>query len=57
MEELLCSIEFYQDKKKFVARIKSELGGLRELKNNNFDDLLSDVMMELNEEFENLTEM
>ncbi len=57
MEELLCSIEFYQDKKKFIARIKSELGGLRELKSSNFEDLLSDVMVELNEEFENLTEM
>jgi len=30
MEETLCKIEFLMDKKNFVARLNSDIGGLRE---------------------------
>ncbi|MDP8012039.1 MAG: hypothetical protein ACP5F1_02060 [Thermoplasmata archaeon] len=57
MEETLCSIEFLSDKKGFVARLNSDIGGLREYKASTFDELLSQVMIELQDEFEGLSEM
>lgn len=57
MEEILCTIEFLMDKKNFVAKLNSDIGGLREYKASTFDELLSQVMIELQEEFEGLTEV
>lgn len=57
MEEILCTIEFLMDKKNFVAKLNSDIGGLREYKSSTFDELLSQVMIELQEEFEGLTEV
>ncbi|MGB9814501.1 MAG: hypothetical protein ACP5G5_02865 [Thermoplasmata archaeon] len=57
MEELLCTIEFFMDGKKYVAKISSDMGGVREYKGDTFDDLLSQVMLELQEEFEGMSEI
>lgn len=57
MEETLCTIEFLMDKKTYIAKLHSDMGGLREYKSSTFDDLLSQVMIELQEEFENVSEM
>ncbi|MGC8662911.1 MAG: hypothetical protein ACP5SF_00235 [Thermoplasmata archaeon] len=57
MEETLCTIEFLIDKKSFVAKLNSDIGGLREYKATTFDDLLSQVMIELQDEFEGISEM
>ncbi|MCI4435049.1 MAG: hypothetical protein RXP30_02050 [Thermoplasmata archaeon] len=57
MEELLCTIEFFMDGKKYVAKINSDIGGLREYRGDTFDDLLSQVMLELEEEFEGMSEL
>ncbi|MEM1755501.1 MAG: hypothetical protein QW295_01745 [Thermoplasmata archaeon] len=57
MEELLCTIEFFMDEKRYVAKISSDMGGVREYKAETFDDLLSQVMLELEEEFEGISEI
>ena len=57
MEELLCTIEFFMDGKRYVAKISSDMGGVREYKAETFADLLSQVMLELEEEFEGISEI
>ncbi|EQD32675.1 hypothetical protein B2A_13442 [mine drainage metagenome] len=50
MEELICNIEFDKDDDKFYARLRTEIGGLREFTGISFDDILNQVMVELEEE-------
>jgi|Deesub1362A_J573_1020465.scaffolds.fasta_scaffold23653_2 hypothetical protein len=53
MEELLCSIEFMvTDDGIYVVRLRSPLGGVREYKGSSFDEVLDDVMIEIQQEFE-----
>ena len=52
MQEHLCTIEFYRDSSRFVARIQTELGGRREYNSESFDDVLNQAIVELQEEFE-----
>ncbi len=57
MEETLCTIEFLIDGKKYVAKLNSEMGGLREYKGSTLEDVLTQVMIELQDEFEGETEL
>ena len=50
MEELICNIEFDKDDDKYYARLRTEIGGLRELTGISFEDVLNQVMVELEEE-------
>lgn len=51
MQELICNIEFDKDDDEFVARLRTEMGGLREYTGVTFEDVLNLVMIELQEEF------
>ncbi len=52
MEELLCTIEFVEEEGIFVAKLQSPLGGVREYRSASFDEILDQVMIELQQEFE-----
>ena len=52
MEESFCSIEFLKDASVYVARVQSEIGGIREFRGNVLEEILDQVFMELQEEFE-----
>lgn len=54
MEEVLCSIEIIKDNNDFVARIQSDLGGIREYRSSNFEDVLDQFVIDLQEEFESI---
>lgn len=52
MEEVLCNIEIIKDNNNFVAKIQSSIGGMREYKSSNFEEVLEQMTMDLQEEFE-----
>jgi hypothetical protein len=52
MEEVLCNIEIIKDNNNFVAKIQSDIGGMREYKSSNFEEVLEQMTMDLQEEFE-----
>ncbi|HKM09173.1 MAG TPA: hypothetical protein VJX93_01610 [Candidatus Methanomethylophilaceae archaeon] len=52
MEEVLCNVEFMKENNDFVARIQSDLGGSREYKGPSFEEVLEQVVIDLQEEFE-----
>jgi hypothetical protein len=54
MEELLCKIEFQKDGNIIVAKLQTDMGGLRVYKGPTFEQVLSEVMLELQDEFENV---
>ena len=51
MQELICNIEFDKDGEQFLAKLRTEMGGLREYNAETFEEVLSMVMLELQEEF------
>jgi hypothetical protein len=51
MQELICNIEFLKEGDNFVARLRTELGGLMEYSGFTFDEVLNQVVIELEEEF------
>jgi hypothetical protein len=52
MEETLCSIEILKISELYVARIQTGLGDIRELRSSTFEDILRQVALDLQEEFE-----
>lgn len=50
-EETVCSIEFLQDNRSFIARLDTNRGGMREHRAPSFSDLLELVSEDLREEF------
>jgi hypothetical protein len=52
MEEVLCNLEFVKENNDFVAKIQSDLGGAREYKSPSFEEVLEQVVIDLQEEFE-----
>jgi len=52
MEEPLCNVEIVKTAKTYVARIQSELGGNREYRSPSFEEVLEQVLIDLQEEFE-----
>ena len=52
MEEVLCNIAITKDNNTFVAKIQSDIGGMREYKSSNFEEVLEQMTMDLQEEFE-----
>jgi hypothetical protein len=52
MEESLCNVEFLKNNNTFVARVQSELGGLREYQSANLEEVLEQVIIDLQEEFD-----
>lgn len=54
MEELLVHLDIFIDGPKFFAKVKSEMGGLREFSTRNMDKLMEEVIIDISEEFENI---
>ena len=52
MEEVLCNVELVKDTNNFIARIQSDFGGMREYKSTNFEEVLEQMTMDLQEEFD-----
>ena len=52
MQEALCHIEISEDETEIVAKVQSELGGLREFRASTLEDVLRMVTIELQEEFD-----
>ncbi len=52
MEESLVNVEFLKSSSTFIARVQSELGGLREYRSSTFEEVLEQVIIDLQEEFE-----
>ena len=52
MEEILCNVELVKENNDFVVRIQSDLGGVREDKSMNFEEVLDQMVQDLQEEFE-----
>ena len=52
MEEVLCNVELVKDNNNFIARIQSAFGGMREYKSTNFEEVLEQMTMDLQEEFD-----
>lgn len=52
MEDVLCNVEIIKDNSEFVARIQSAYGGNREYKSPVFEEVLEQLTIELQEEFD-----
>ena len=50
----MCNIELIKENVDYVARIQSELGGVREYKSPNFEEVLEQLVLDLQEEFESI---
>lgn len=53
MEDVLCNVEIVKDNNTFIARIQSAYGGTREYKSPNFEEVLEQLTMDLQEDFDN----
>jgi hypothetical protein len=52
MEESLCSIEILKSANVYLARVQTDLGGLREYRSPTFEEVLEQVVLDLQEEFD-----
>jgi hypothetical protein len=52
MEEVLCNVELVKENSDFVVKIQSDLGGIREYKSSQFEEVLEQLVQDLQEEFE-----
>ena len=52
-EESLCNVEFIKDNNDYIARVQSDIGGLREYRSSSLEEVLEQVIIDLQEEFEN----
>ena len=56
MEESLCNVEILKSANVYLARVQSELGGLREYRSSSFEEVLEQVLIDLQEEFDTSAE-
>ena len=52
MEELLCTIEILKSANSYIGKVQSELGGLREYKSPVFEEVLDQIIIDIQEEFD-----
>lgn len=52
MEEALCHIEITHKNDEYLAKVQTDLGGLREYHNVDLEEVLRQVVFDLQEEFE-----
>jgi hypothetical protein len=52
LEESLCNVEFVKNNSTYIARVQSDLGGLREYQASSLEEVLDQVIMDLRDEFE-----
>jgi len=53
LEEALCNIKISKSSSHYTAKIQTELGGLREYRGKSFEGVLEQMVIDLQEEFEN----
>ncbi len=51
MQELICNIEFLKEGEEYMAKLRTEIGGLMEYSGLSFEEVLNQVILELEEEF------
>ena len=51
MQESLSTVEFLKDSEVFIAKVQSDLGGVREYRGSSFEEVLEQVIIDLQEEF------
>jgi len=54
VEESLAAVEVVRQSDGFVAKVQSELGGVREYRGTTFEQVLEQVIIDLQEEFEEI---
>lgn len=54
MEESLCNVEFLKGPTAYIAKVQSALGGIREYRSASLEEVLEQVIIDLQEEFESL---
>jgi hypothetical protein len=52
MEEALCHIEITEEGPEYLAKVQTELGGLREYRHEDLEEVLRQIVIDLQEEFE-----
>lgn len=52
MDKSLCSIEILKNPDSYIAKIQTDLGGIRVLKSPTFEGILEQVVLDIQEEFE-----
>jgi hypothetical protein len=52
VEESIANVEIVRVANSFVGKVQSELGGVREYRGNTFEEVLEQVIIDLQEEFE-----
>lgn len=52
VEESLAAVEFIRTSDNFLAKVQSALGGVREYRGSTFEQVLEQVIIDLQEEFE-----
>lgn len=56
VEEVICTVEFIKQANTYLARVQSEVGGVREYKSSSISEVLEQVVIDLQEEFESAFE-
>ena len=54
MEESLAAVEVIRESNAYIAKVQSELGGVREYRGTTFEQVLEQVIIDLQEEFEEI---
>jgi len=52
MDQLLCTIEVARNQREYILKIESDKGGAREYKSQDFEEVLEQAVIDLQEEFE-----
>ena len=52
MEEELAAVEVVRENDGYIAKVQSDLGGVREYRGRTFEEVLEQVIIDLQEEFE-----
>jgi hypothetical protein len=55
MEEALCHIEITHEGSEYLAKVQTDLGGLREYRHVDLEEVLRQVVIDLQEEFDAAT--
>jgi len=53
-EELLCHIEVIKSNTEVIAKVQSDIGGPREYRSSNYEEVLEQLLLDLQEEFDSL---
>jgi hypothetical protein len=52
MHKSLCNIEILKNPDSYIAKIQTDMGGIRVLKSPTFEGILEQVVLDIQEEFE-----